>query len=482
MRKQISRSEMARQPSMRREVEADVTVKTRDVWSFTNVLFLYMMFPSLCRIPFTILSCKSIHTDIPPDLIADLRTGATRWFDRQYLRVDLEETCWEGRHLSFVLLLAVPGVIVYALGLPLIAFWLIWRAAKRGLLGTKKYVFRLGLLYSGYRPDRWWYEGVVTMRKLLIIVSAAFLHSDAMQLHLTLSVMISAYAVHHVLMPFVAGPGAKRPKIAKESSPETQTMLHRLERNSIFISMSVVWASTVFILYNESQGAACEELGCNVLVLTLVLVQALFMLHGLWLFVKFFLERNARHVGRLNELIVRAKRLSRGMSMKKREDALESRKNEMNKAAAQKGGDWKGRKKKVSDDRAEAMPPELILGADLSLAAMAAHQIGGGAGEPGDGGGSNAVTNPLSTGGAGTSEWKKFFDNATGDPYWFNAATGESKWTAEAQQEPSLKHERRRFTHHKTLEGISYFVPEFGTGEAVWELPEDAELANLGVG
>ena len=41
---------------------------------------------------------------------------------------------------------------------------------------------------------------------------------------------------------------------------------------------------------------------------------------------------------------------------------------------------------------------------------------------------------------------------------------------------------KRQFTHHLTQDGKSYFVPKVGEGGAVWELPEDAELANLGVG
>jgi hypothetical protein len=290
-------------------------LKTRDVWSYTNVLFLYMMYPSLCRIPFAVLSCRGIHPDVPPK-----ERGA--WADLEYLRVDMEETCWQGQHAVVVVLMAVPGILVYAIGTPLMAFVLLFRS--RSELRAKKYMFRLGLLYSGYRETRWWYEGVVTLRKFFIIVAAAFLHDDALQLHLTLSVMIMAYAVHHVLMPFVpektieyddddgggggggdrgdgGGGGGGAPvrrrmtrldKIEQRSQLKDRKTLHRLERWSIFICLSVVWSSTVFILYDDSKGERCDQTSCNLLVVGVVIANILFLCSGVALFVFHFIKRN----------------------------------------------------------------------------------------------------------------------------------------------------------------------------------------------
>ena len=69
------------------------------------------------------------------------------WKSELYLRGDFEEPCYQGDHLNFVVLVAVPSILGYAVGLPMVAFLILWR--RRHFLETKKYIFRLGLVYSG---------------------------------------------------------------------------------------------------------------------------------------------------------------------------------------------------------------------------------------------------------------------------------------------------------------------------------------------
>jgi hypothetical protein len=276
----------------------DLMVKTRDVWSYTNVLFLYMMYPSLCRIPFTVLSCRRIHRGTAPE-------DRGEWSTVQYLRIDMEETCWDGQHAIMVGALAIPGTLVYALGLPLTAFVILFRHRTK-LYTTKKYLFRLGLLYSGFRPNRWWYEGVVTARKFFIIVAAAFLYDDALQLHFTLSVLMAAYAIHHILMPFVpTAAGSVDSDVGNQAEySKAQTTLHVLERSSIFISLAVVWSASVFILYEDTLAMHCENSACQMLVLLVLFMNVGFLVAGIWLFAKHFMKRNERV---LRALLTRAR-------------------------------------------------------------------------------------------------------------------------------------------------------------------------------
>ena len=82
-----------------------------------------------------------------------------------YLERDLEEPCYVsgGRHQTMLWVLAIPALLVYAVGMPVGSFVVLWKA--RNQLNTNKYRFRLGLLYSGYRKDRWWWEFLVATRK-----------------------------------------------------------------------------------------------------------------------------------------------------------------------------------------------------------------------------------------------------------------------------------------------------------------------------
>jgi hypothetical protein len=78
----------------------------------TVVALLFLMWPGLCSETFAMFSCRDVC-------------------EETLLRVDLDETCWEGRHAGFAYFLGVPMLIGYVIGLPTIALVGVWRVQKR---------------------------------------------------------------------------------------------------------------------------------------------------------------------------------------------------------------------------------------------------------------------------------------------------------------------------------------------------------------
>ena len=143
----------------------------RTVWDAfvaSTVLFLYLLTPTVVRIGFKALECKEIC-------------------DGSYLFLDQNERCWEGAHAVYVTLVAVPAVILYGVLLPALALSLLVRS--RSLLFVDEgFMFRWGLIYSGYGEEKFWWEIMVTMRKTLTIVIVTFLRNlDRMQVKLILN-------------------------------------------------------------------------------------------------------------------------------------------------------------------------------------------------------------------------------------------------------------------------------------------------------
>ena len=103
-----------------------------------------------------------------------------------------------------------------------------------------------------------------------------------------------------------------------------------------------------------------------------------------------------------------------------------------------------------------------------------------------------AVSNPaLPVFDAPGESCSRLFDEATGQYYLYNASTGESKWEVEeevADEEDETEkaggvedeqQPRQRFKMFYTDDGEhAYYVPELG-GEALWHLPEGAELVAI---
>jgi hypothetical protein len=102
--------------------------KTKDYTILSIVLILFLCYPMLVRLSLSMLKCPFVG-------------------DKVYLMADLQEPCFEGRHLEYILYLTVPQLILYVLGLPCLATMIILRNKQH--LYEKKFYTRYGLLYMG---------------------------------------------------------------------------------------------------------------------------------------------------------------------------------------------------------------------------------------------------------------------------------------------------------------------------------------------
>lgn len=244
------------------------------------------------------LSCVKLHTS---DFVIK-EYGNSSWVQTSYLRHDVEETCWRGEHLANALAIAVPGFLLYGIGLPLMAFALLY--SNQDQLYDKKYTFRLGLLYLGFREKRWWWEAVTASRKLSIIMLSAFAHDDSLQLHFTLATLIVAFALHSTYHPFdIVSKSSLADgdvdddddNVAKDSKDRKRkscckcccggrehsegVILHRMERNSIIISIILLWSAVVFILAPTCNSGFCHFLS-TLCIVCLILFNLLFLWWG----------------------------------------------------------------------------------------------------------------------------------------------------------------------------------------------------------
>jgi hypothetical protein len=268
-------------------LDLSVLLKTRDVWVYSMMLYFYVMWPTLVRFPMYMLSCVKLHTS---DFVFE-EYGNLTWVQTSYLRHDVEEICWRGEHLANALAIALPGFLAYGIGLPLMAFMLLY--SNRDQLYDKKYTFRLGLLYLGFREKRWWWEGITASRKLGIIMLSAFAHDDSLQLHFTLATLIVAFALHSTYHPFDI---VSKASLADGDDDEDShkscclcccgggersegVILHRMERNSIIISILLLWSAVVFILAPTCTSGFCYFLS-NMCIVFLILFNLLFLWGG----------------------------------------------------------------------------------------------------------------------------------------------------------------------------------------------------------
>lgn len=90
-----------------------------------------------------------------------------------FLVADLQVNCYKDEHLLYVLALTIPQILAYIIGLPAAGVVLLMRNKKR-LLQDKSFRMRYGFLYFGYRKERAWWEAVICVRKVFIVLIGTF--------------------------------------------------------------------------------------------------------------------------------------------------------------------------------------------------------------------------------------------------------------------------------------------------------------------
>ena len=108
------------------------------------VAVTYLTWTGLCSTTFALFACREV-------------CGVT------VLRADLNEQCFQGRHLRYVLFVGLPMLVVYVIGMPLVALIVIKRLHTRARTSSRvvkklKGHFTWGKLYSMYDSRVWWWE------------------------------------------------------------------------------------------------------------------------------------------------------------------------------------------------------------------------------------------------------------------------------------------------------------------------------------
>ena len=209
----------------KRSTPAMTTLKDKLILTACTVI--YLVYPTLCVQAFQVFHCTSVG-------------------DSQYLAADLEEICWEGRHLLMVFLLGISQILLFVICLPVLVFILLHRNLRLpdGTSGLSKHVtiVRYGLFYGAYKDESYYWELVITFRKISIIALSVF--GPAMgterQTQMVLAVLLVCISLEIAGDPY---------KLVDESF----RILGRLEIASLFVQWSTMWGGSMIFASQDKE-------------------------------------------------------------------------------------------------------------------------------------------------------------------------------------------------------------------------------------
>lgn len=163
----------------------------------TIIIILFLFYPAIVSYMAESVNCYSLE-------------GEFRLYN------DLEEVCYIGTHLVILVLVSVPGLLVWALGIPFFALQQLLSFSKlrdsykaysnpsHYNSMSDRFELKFGFLTSGYQEKFYFWEVLLILRKTLIVLMITLLAplSKGMQSLTTISVLLAFLTVHIKIAPF----------------------------------------------------------------------------------------------------------------------------------------------------------------------------------------------------------------------------------------------------------------------------------------
>ncbi len=221
----------------------------------TIVFLFYLLYPTLCKSAFTLINCVGVGASLEDKV------------NNQYLLVDLQEPCYRGRHWEWIVMSTIPQILLYVIGLPLFALFIIHRNMKRKRLQHPITQFCYGMLYSGYNYNSWWWDIVIAGRKAVVAFITSYLNGR-FEVHATLLVLALAIVFNELGQPY-----GEKEHLGKKDKGRNLQQLDTMANATTFLT---VWVGLFFIIYPH-----CEhrQFGCVILLIALIGVNVLFLIY-----------------------------------------------------------------------------------------------------------------------------------------------------------------------------------------------------------
>jgi hypothetical protein len=132
---------------------------------------------------------KALLPSCPSSRCNMTEAQAALQYTGHYWSNDTLVDCFRGQHLV-VVVLGVLGLAFFALGLPISLFVVLTKARSANRLEVKEVELQLGFLYASYRRRYYFWEGVVLLEKLAMVLSITLLQGVSVGLQVLMAIAV----------------------------------------------------------------------------------------------------------------------------------------------------------------------------------------------------------------------------------------------------------------------------------------------------
>ena len=137
---------------------------------------MFLLHPTLVKSAFSLFECQHIEDDY--------------YKMKSHLGFD----CYSSKHVTWIMLLAVPSLIIWVIGMPLFAF-IVLLVNRNGLdSGPVRIIFLV--LYQGLKKNAFYWEFVNTLRKVLLLLFSTVLSVFPLNYSALVSIAVLVILIH----------------------------------------------------------------------------------------------------------------------------------------------------------------------------------------------------------------------------------------------------------------------------------------------
>lgn len=181
------------------------------------VIILFILHPTITKQMFSMFACM------------DLGDGYL-WLD-----ADLSLRCWDSAHIRQLLVVALPSITVWVIGLPALTLAVLVR--KRFGLERENTKLMFCFLYKGYQRKRFYWEFVILYRKVALLTALVFLN--------IISVQVQSLTVLAILLVSLVA--------QVQVQPFFERSLNSLEAKSIVVTAVTIYSGLYYVTNDISE-------------------------------------------------------------------------------------------------------------------------------------------------------------------------------------------------------------------------------------
>lgn len=202
------------------------------------LILLFMVHPTFTKITLSAFDCYEIEGEY-------------------WLREDLTVKCWTQKHIAFAVGIGMVSILIWSLLLPLYVVYRIFR--NRNFLDSITMRTRFGFMYIGYKQKYCYWEYLVILRKVFIIIPSVFLAS--------VSLLLQAIVIHAVLLLSLF--------LHELANPYEDKYLNDLEFRAIVVGLLSIYCGMSFL------AGGLTDVGRVLMMLVFIAVNLYFLLYWL---------------------------------------------------------------------------------------------------------------------------------------------------------------------------------------------------------